>query len=208
MTQKAKSRLLAKKIISVMLVLCFAVSLIPSGLTASAATSANSSIKIGITGINGNSGVSGSYIYTSGTFTSVYWNVITATKNDSSYTVQNIYPEGTKSVSVPTGGILIATHTSNTSIDEALKVKAGYTIVLSNGINLTSGTVASGAYILASEGDLTLLPDSPLKIDYASKSVSNISEGTTVASLLTNFAQYTTNPAVKLLPASSAQVSL
>lgn len=120
-----------------------------------------------INGINAGQFVSGgSHIYTStysSYFTATYWQVFAASYSESKggYIVTEIYQSGsTKSVAVPTNGILLAVHMGSETQATCASVDVGDLLVLSSDIDLTAATfVADQSYVSVYAGDGTLPDD-------------------------------------------------
>ncbi len=154
-------------------------------------------LTVEIDSINGSKGVSGSYIWTTGTFDANYWVAIKAAYvSYNVYAVEAIYPSGTKSVTVSGTDILLVVHTGHAQIANANKIAVGDILSLYN-INLSKGTCNSGYVRVTSSSGLTLDSESPLSISYASKIISGMGLGTTVSALKTHFCEATDELVVK-----------
>ena len=123
---------------------------------------------ININGINASQYISGgSHIYTEAYgqyFTAAYWHVFVAKYSEAKggYIITEILAVGaTKSVEVPTGGIIIAVHMGAENQPICSNIAVGDLLVPNSAIDLNNLTITTGySYVSVYEGDGTL-PDDP-----------------------------------------------
>ncbi len=179
------------KSLAMLLVVCFAVSLIPAVETSAGA------LTVCIDSINGSKSTSGTYIWTTGTFDAQYWVAIDAVYvSYNVYKVEAIYPTGAKNVTVKDKHILLVSHMSHAQYENASKIGIGDTLSLYN-INLSNGSCNSGYVRVSSSFGLTLDSDSDLVIDHAEKTVSGIGVYSKAGDLKTHFCEATNELVVK-----------
>lgn len=99
------------------------------------------------TALNGSVSTSGCYVWTSGTIsnTATYWNVVVAESNGAgAYVATQVLTNGNaKTVSVPSGGILVMAHQDNASYASCCLIQVGDTIAYNTGtstVTVTTGT--------------------------------------------------------------------
>lgn len=99
------------------------------------------------TSLNGSVASSGTYVWTTGTIsnTAVYWNVAVAESNGSGgYVVTQVLPSGTaKNVTVPTSGILVMSHISDSAYSSCCLIQVGDVVTYNTStstVTVTTGT--------------------------------------------------------------------
>ena len=181
----------AVKFIALLLTLCLVACTVPAVPTGADA------LKVSITEINGSKAVSGSYIWTTGTFNAQYWVVIQASRvSYNVYTAKTIYPIGVKNVTVSGTDILVVVHQDHAQYENATKIKVGDVLSLYD-INLNAGTSNNGYIRVSSSYGITPSQGSAIEIDYNKKTVSKIGAGTTVDALKTHITELSTGISVK-----------
>ncbi|MBQ4648073.1 MAG: C39 family peptidase [Clostridia bacterium] len=181
----------ALKILALLMAICFVVCSLPI-ITATA-----DNLTVEIDSINGSKSVSGSYIWTTGTFDATYWVAVEASYvSYNVYKVSAIYPSGSKSVTVGTNKILLVVHTSHAQFSNASQIALGDYLTLYN-INLSTGTCNNGYVSVSSSFGLTISSDSALEIDYSAKEIGGIGIGSTVDALKTHICEATDGIVVK-----------
>lgn len=181
----------AIKFFALLLTLCLVACTVPSVPTGADA------LTVSITAINGSKAVSGSYIWTTGTFDAQYWVVIKASR--ASYNVYNvsaIYPIGVKSVAVSGTDIIVAVHQDHAQFENACKIKEGDVLSLYD-IDLNAGTTNNGYIRVSSSYGLTPSEGSAISVDYAKKQITGIGAGTTVDALKTHITELSSGITVK-----------
>ncbi len=187
-----KTRML--KFLALLLVVCFAVGAVPMV----ANQEASAALTVNIDSINGSKAVSGSYIWTTGTFNATYWVAISAQYvSYNVYTVKAIYNSGdTKSITVSGSDILLVVHMDHAQYSNAVQIALGDVLTLYN-MDLSSGTCSNGYVRVSSSFGLTISEASGLKIDYSTKVISGLGVGSTVAALKTHICEATDELVVK-----------
>ncbi len=102
------------------------------------------------TALNGSVATSGCYVWTTGTIsnTATYWNVVVAESNGAGgYIATQVLSSGTaKTVSVPSGGILVMAHQDNASYSSCCLIQVGD--IISYNTSTSTVTVATGTNYL------------------------------------------------------------
>lgn len=179
------------KLFALFLILSITVNILPA-VPASA-----EALSVQIDSVNGSKSVSGSYIWTTGTFNATYWVAIEASYvSFNVYTAKAIYPNGTKSVTVSGTNILLVVHMDHTQYVNACKIAIGDTLTLYD-INLATGSCNNGYVKVTSGTGITLSQNSSLTIDYSAKQISGIGLGSTVSALKTHIYEATDDIQVK-----------
>jgi len=173
----------AFKFFALILTLCLVACTVPT------VNSGADALTVSISAINGSKAVSGSYIWTTGTFDAQYWIVISASRTSYNvYKADTIYPIGVKSVTASSNNILIAVHQDHAQFENACKIKVGDILSLYD-INLDAGSTNNGYIRVSSSYGLTPSVGSSLKVDYATKTISNVGAGTTVDAIKTHITE-------------------
>ncbi|MBQ3080962.1 MAG: C39 family peptidase [Clostridia bacterium] len=181
----------AFKFFALLLTLCLVACTVPSVPTGADA------LTVDITEINGSKAVSGSYIWTTGTFNAQYWVAIKASK--ASYNVYNvtaIYPIGVKEVIVSGTDILVVVHQDHAQFENATKIKEGDVLSLYD-INLDAGTTQNGYIRVSSSYGLTPSQGSAISVDYSAKRISGVGAGSTVDALKSHITELSAGITVK-----------
>ncbi len=181
----------AVKFIALLLTLCLVACTVPSVPTGADA------LTVSITEINGSKAVSGSYIWTTGTFNAQYWVAIQASRiSYNVYSVKTVYPIGVKNVTVSGTDILVVVHQDHAQFANASKIKVGDVLSLYD-INLNAGTTTNGYIRVSSSYGITPSEGSSIEIDYNKKVISKIGVGTTVDALKTHITEHSSGITVK-----------
>jgi len=184
----------AFKLFALLLVLCMVTATIP---VLPATPVEADALTVAIDSINGSKSVSGSYIWTTGTFDATYWVAIKASRiSYNVYSVTNVYPATAKSVAVTGTDILLVVHTSHAQIDNANKIQVGDVLSLYN-IDLSAGSCNGGYVRVSSSYGFTPAQGSPIEVDYSKKIVSKVGVGTTVDALKTHISEHSSGITVK-----------
>lgn len=181
----------AFKFFALLLTLCMVACTVPSVPTGADA------LTVSITEINGSKAVSGSYIWTTGTFNAQYWVAIKASKASYNvYNVTTIYPIGVKSIDVTGTDILVVVHQDHDQFQNALKIKEGDVLSLYD-INLDTGMSNNGYIRVSSSYGLTPSQGSVINVDYGKKFITGIGSGSTVDALKTHITELSAGISVK-----------
>ncbi len=97
--------------------------------------------------LNENANTSASQLWTTGTFTAVYWGVLVLAPSADGYTVTQKYLSGeTKSVAASGNNPLIVVHSGHTAYAAFSTVEVGQNVTL-EGVNVSKGLVLSGSFV-------------------------------------------------------------
>ncbi len=178
-----------KKLICLILCLCFIGVLLPAPMVGNA-----DALAINIESVNGSQWTTGgSTVWTTGTWTAQYWVVLKASKQAYNvYKVTQIYGIGVKSVTVSGTDVILCVHNQHADFDKASKIAVGDVISLYN-ITLATGACSGGYARVSSSYGLTLSEGSTLVINRSEKKLENIGYGTTAATLKTNITEATSS---------------